>query len=59
MDNLERKETSRERYDKKNCYHMTLKFNIKTDADIVEKLTSVPNKQGYIKQLIRADLAEK
>lgn len=28
-----------------------------TDADIIAKLASVPNKAGYIKSLIRADMA--
>lgn len=30
-----------------------------TEQDITEKLESVPNKAGYIKQLIRADIAER
>jgi hypothetical protein len=34
-----------------------LKLNLKTDADILEKLESVGNRQGYIKELIRKDLA--
>ena len=33
-----------------------MKLNKKTDADILEKLESVDSKQGYIKELIRADL---
>lgn len=28
-----------------------------TEQDIIDKLESVPNKAGYIKQLIRADIA--
>lgn len=28
-----------------------------TEQDIINKLNSVPNKAGYIKQLIRADIA--
>ena len=31
---------------------MTLKFNKELDADVLEKLSSVPNMQGYIKELI-------
>lgn len=27
-----------------------------TEADIIEKLDSVPNKSGYIKSLIRKDI---
>ena len=40
--------------------HMTtlaLKLNNNTDADILAKLDQVPSKQGYVKQLIRADIA--
>lgn len=35
---------------------MTLKFNKEQDADVLEKLSSVPNMQGYIKELIRKDI---
>lgn len=44
------------RYDKTHCKPVYLKLNLRTDADIIAKLASVPNKQGYIKQLIRRDL---
>ena len=33
-----------------------LKLNKDSDAEIIEKLENVPNIQGYIKELIRADL---
>ena len=33
-----------------------LKLNKETDADIIEKLESCENIQGYIKSLIRADI---
>ena len=36
-----------------------VKLNLKTDADIIQKLSSEPNKQGYIKRLIRAEIARK
>lgn len=45
-----------ERYDAKNTKQIRLKLNIKTDADILEHLSKVSNKQGYIKELIRADI---
>ncbi len=35
---------------------VTIELNKSTDADILEKLESVPNKAGYVKQLIRADI---
>jgi hypothetical protein len=44
------------RYDEKRTRQIKLKLNVGTDADILEKLDSVPNKQGYIKGLIREDL---
>ena len=51
-----RKEATR-RYDEKNTRQIMLKLNLKTDADILEKLDSVENRQGYIKSLIRDDIA--
>lgn len=44
------------KYDDKMTKQFKMKLNLKTDADILEKLDSVPSKQGYIKQLIRDDL---
>lgn len=35
-------------------YH--LKFNKEGDADIIARLDSEPNKQAYIRRLIRADM---
>lgn len=46
---------AQERYDKENTVRFTIKLNKKTEADIIEKLNSVDNKQGYIKRLIRED----
>ena len=47
-----------QKYDEKNTQRIQLKFNKKTDADILGKLASVDNKQGYIKKLIREDIKE-
>ena len=44
------------KYDKTNTKGVYLKLNKNTDADIIERLEKVENKQGYIKQLIRNDL---
>ena len=44
-------------FDKENTIKLTLKMNKRTDADIVQFLQAVENKQGYLKQLIRADIA--
>lgn len=34
-----------------------MKYNVHTDADIIAHLEKQPSIQGYIKQLIRADIA--
>ena len=44
------------KYDKQNSQAFMLKLNRKTDADIIAKINHVPNRQGYIKNLIRNDL---
>ena len=44
-------------YDQENTRQIKFKFNKKTDADILEKLDSLSNKQSYIKRLIREDIA--
>ena len=44
-----------ERYDRLNTKRIILKLNKRTDADILEILENVGNKQGYIKDLIRQD----
>ena len=46
------------KYDKKHTRRINLKLNLELDADILHKLDSVDSMQGYIKDLIRADLAE-
>lgn len=43
------------KYQKEKCVSVYLKFNKETDKDILEILSSVDNKQGYIKKLIRQD----
>ena len=50
-------ENAQTRYHKANIVNLRLGLNRKTDQDVIEKLDSVPNKQGYIKQLIRQDIA--
>jgi hypothetical protein len=47
-----------EKYDKEHTTKLTMKLNKNTDKDILDKLNTVPSKQGYIKSLIRADIAE-
>lgn len=54
----EAEKRARIKYDSANTTQIHLKLNKKTDADILEKLGTVVNKQGYIKDLIRADIAK-
>lgn len=44
------------KYDKENVKGVFLKLNKNTDKDILEKLWSEENVQGYIKRLIREDI---
>ena len=46
------------RYDAENTKQVMLKLNVRTDEDILKRLEEVPNKQGYIKELIRRDMAK-
>lgn len=53
-----KKYAAQEKYDKVNTVRMALKLNKNTDADILKKLDEVESKQGYIKELIRRDIAK-
>lgn len=44
------------KYDKKHTRGVYLKLNTETDRDVIDKLDSVDNRQGYIKSLIRKDI---
>lgn len=52
-----RKNAQGEAWNKENTRQIKCRFNLRTDADILQKLDSVDNVQGYIKELIRADIA--
>ena len=54
----EAQKRAKNKYDSKNTKQVMLKLNKKTDADILGKLDAVGNRQGYIKELIRKDIAE-
>lgn len=45
------------KYDVKNTKQYHLKLNLITDADIIERFDNVESIQGYIKQLVREDIA--
>lgn len=46
------------KYDKAKTKLYGVKVVIPTERDIYEKLEKTPNKSGYIKSLIRADMAQ-
>lgn len=53
----ERKITPQERYQKTHSIGFAMRLWKNTEADIIERLDSVPNKAAYIKNLIRKDIA--
>ena len=44
------------KYDAVNTKRYAIKLNVKNDGDIIAKLNSVDNVQGYIKEAIRRDI---
>lgn len=44
------------KYDAANCRFFYLKFNRKTDEDVIRKLEHESNKTNYIRMLIRRDI---
>lgn len=48
---------AQKKYRKNNTRSVTVAFYLNTEMDILNKLDSVSNKSGYIKQLIRDDIA--
>lgn len=46
------------KYDKANTKMYGVKVVITTEREIYEKLEATPNKSGYIKDLIKKDIAE-
>lgn len=47
------------KYNKENTVQISLKLNRSTDADLIDSMNRIANKQGYIKELIRRDIAKK
>lgn len=46
------------KYEAANTTRMSLKINKKTETDILDRLKAQDNVQGYIKRLIREDIAK-
>ena len=51
------KERPQEKFDRLNSRRYVIKVMLNTERDILERLEQEPNKAGYIKQLIRQDIA--
>lgn len=49
-------ERPQDRYNKDNTIVVNIRLVKSTEADIIEQLERQPNKSGYIKTLIRADI---
>ena len=50
--------TAKQRYDKAHKVNFALRLTDTTDADIIRQLRSQDSIQGYIKRLIREDIAK-
>lgn len=50
-----KRRASQNKWLKENTKGFYLRLNNKTDADIIQHLESVENKQAYVKELIRMD----
>ena len=46
------------KFNKEKTKVIPVRLNFKTDADILSHLETVSSKMGYIKKLIRADMAK-
>lgn len=44
------------KYDATHTRKVTIKLNTTTDADIIARLESTGNMQGYIKKIVRSDI---
>lgn len=55
----EAQKKARDKYNKENYKVVNFKLHKTNDKDIMEHLEAQPNKQGYIKDLIRKDMVNK
>ena len=49
---------ARKKWARENTTMLQVRLNNNTDADILQQLNRADNKQGYVKELIRADIKE-
>lgn len=45
------------KYNARHTVPVLVRFNRRTEPELVDKITTVPNKSGYIKSLIKNDIA--
>lgn len=55
--NSEARIRANSKYNKAHTVGYSFRLNIKTDEDLINRLEAVPNIAGYIKELIREDIA--
>lgn len=55
----EAKKKSQARWDAENCVRVTMKFNRRTDKELIEFLDKVDSKQGTIREALRLYLEQK
>ena len=53
----EAQKAAQARYDAKTARYVSMKLNANTDKDIINRIYSEANVQGYLKRLIREDIA--
>lgn len=59
MPTTEAQRRASKKYDAENTRQIMMKLNTTTDADILDWLDSQPNRQGAIKEAIRAVIKER
>lgn len=55
--NSEARIRANSKYNKAHTVGYSFRLNTKTDEDLISRLEAVPNIAGYIKKLIREDIA--
>lgn len=54
----QRQAASRRKYDSTKTKQYVMRLRIGADADVIEKLDSVPSKTEYIRSLVRQDIKD-
>lgn len=52
-----KRRTAQSKWIKENTKGFYIRLNVASDLDIIQHLSTKENKQGFVKELIRADLA--